>query len=145
LSALFANRILIAAVIAWFTAQTIKLVIELVRNHRVDLRYLASPGGMPSAHSALVTSLATSLWRQLGADSPEFALAAVFAAIVMYDAAGVRQAVGVQARILNRMLDEIFTQHAFSERRLRELLGHTPLEVAAGCLLGVAVGIAATL
>ena len=142
--ALLENRILLAAAAAWFTAQIIKLAVELVRARRLDLRYLVSPGGMPSAHSALVTSLATAVGRSEGLSSPLFAICAVMAAIVMYDAAGVRQAVSIQARIMNRMLDEIFTQHAFSEQRLRELLGHTPLEVAAGLLLGAAIGIAAT-
>src|SRR5206468_12723830 len=130
--------------VAWLLAQGVKLLVELVRTHRLDLRYLVSPGGMPSAHSALVTSLATAIGRQEGLSSPLFAASAVFASIVMYDAAGVRQSVSIQARILNRMLDELFTQHAFSERRLRELLGHTPLEVFAGFLLGIGVGIITT-
>lgn len=138
------NRILVSALLAWLIAQTIKLAIALVRTHRVDFRYLASAGGMPSAHSALVTALATAVGREQGLDSALFAVAALFAAVVMYDAAGVRQAVSVQARILNRMLDEIFTQHAFSERRLFELLGHTRLEVFVGSVLGVAVGVLAT-
>ena len=138
------NRILVSAVVAWFVAQAAKLVVELARTRRVDFRYLVSPGGMPSAHSALVTSLATAVGREAGPTSPLFAMAAVFAAVVMYDAAGVRQAVSIQARILNRMLDELFTQRAFSERRLRELLGHTRLEVAIGFLIGLAVGILGT-
>ena len=139
------NRILLAAVAGWFFAQLIKLITDLIRTGRLDLRYMASTGGMPSAHSALVTSLTTAVAREVGLRSPLFAVSAVFAAIVMYDAAGLRQAVSVQARILNRMLDELFTQHAFSERRLRELLGHTPLEVSAGFALGVVVGVLFTL
>ncbi len=138
------NRILLSALLAWLIAQTIKLSVALVRTHRVDFRYLASAGGMPSAHSALVTALATAVGRQQGIDSAIFAVAVLFASVVMYDAAGVRQAVSVQARILNRMLDEIFTQHAFSEKRLFELLGHTRLEVFVGSVLGVAVGILGT-
>ncbi len=140
MEALPGNRVLIAAVVAWFLAQSVKVAVDLIRSHRIDLRHLASAGGMPSAHSALVTSLATAVGRQLGLGSPIFALSAVFAAVVMYDAAGVRQAASVQARILNRMLDELFTQHAFSDRRLRELLGHTPFEVFLGALLGIVVG-----
>src|SRR5436190_19173389 len=139
------NRVLITAVCAWLFAQLIKLVIELIRTHRVNLRYLGSAGGMPSSHSAFVTSLATAVGREDGFGSSLFAICFVFGSIVMYDAAGVRQAVSIQARILNRMLDELFTQHAFSERRLRELLGHTPLEVSAGCALGLVVGIVITL
>lgn len=144
LAGVFENRILVSAIVAWFLAQAAKLVVELARTHRVDFRYLVSTGGMPSAHSALVTSLATAVGREAGLTSPLFAMAAVFAAVVMYDAAGVRQAVSIQARILNRMLDELFTQHAFSERRLRELLGHTRLEVAVGFFIGLAVGILGT-
>jgi len=139
------NRPLVAAVAAWFLAQLVKLLADLIRTGRIDLRYMVSTGGMPSAHSALVTSLATAIARSVGLNSPLFAVSAVFAAIVMYDAAGLRQAVSIQARILNRMLDEIFTQHAFSERRLRELIGHTPLEVSAGFGLGFIVGMAVTL
>jgi acid phosphatase family membrane protein YuiD len=139
------NRILLAAIAAWFFAQLVKMVADLARTGRIDLRYLVSTGGMPSAHSALVTSLTTAVGRDVGLNSATFAISAVFAAIVMYDAAGLRQAVSVQARILNRMLDELFTQHAFSERRLRELLGHTPLEVSAGFGLGFVVGVVFTL
>src|SRR5436305_1210765 len=130
---------------AWFLAQLAKLLADIARTGRVNLRYMVSTGGMPSAHSALVTSLTTAIGRDLGLSSPLFAVSAVFAAIVMYDAAGLRQAVSVQARILNRMLDELFTQHAFSERRLRELIGHTPLEVSAGFALGLIVGVIFTL
>ena len=139
------NRVLYVAITAWFLAQLIKLVIDIVRTRTINLRYLASPGGMPSAHSALVTSTATAVARTEGVGSALFAACAVFGAIVMYDAAGVRQAVGIQARLLNRMLDELFTQHAFSERRLRELLGHTPLEVFVGFVLGLSIGIIGTL
>jgi hypothetical protein len=139
------NRILLAALAAWFLAQSVKLALELLRTHRLDFRYLVSTGGMPSAHSALVTALTTAVARESGLGSPIFAVCAVFAAIVMYDAAGVRQAVSAQARILNRMLDEMFTQRAFNERRLRELLGHTRLEVFVGFLLGLVVGFAATM
>ena len=144
-SGILENRILAVALAGWFLAQAIKLIVELVRNHRLDLRYFVSAGGMPSAHSALVTSLATAVARHDGTESPTFAIAAVFASIVMYDAAGLRQAVSIQARILNRMLDELFREHAFSEQRLRELIGHTPVEVAAGFALGLAVGWLGTL
>ena len=142
---MFENRILLSALIGWLAAQLIKLGTDLVRTRHINLRYLVSTGGMPSAHSALVTSLATAVGRDAGFGSPVFAVSAVFAAIVMYDAAGLRQAVSIQARILNRIIDELFTLHAFNERRLRELLGHTQLEVAAGCVLGIVTGIAATL
>ncbi len=142
---MFENRVLVAAAMAWFVAQCVKLLVDLVRTRRVHLRYLVSTGGMPSAHSALVTALSTAVGRDSGLTSPLFAISAVFAAIVMYDAAGLRQSVSIQARILNRMLDELFIEHAFHEERLRELLGHTPLEVSVGFLLGLAVGWGSTL
>jgi acid phosphatase family membrane protein YuiD len=142
LVALFDNRTLIAALLAWLAAQTVKIIIDLTRTGRINFRYLVSSGGMPSAHAALVTALATVVGREQGLGSPLFAVAAIFASVVMYDAAGVRQAASIQARILNRMLDELFTQHQFSERRLRELLGHTPIEVFVGSLMGFLIGMA---
>ena len=139
------NRVLILAILGWFTAQFIKLFIDLYRTHKVNFRYLASSGGMPSAHSALVCSVATAVARLAGVQSPLFAVSAVFAAVVMYDAAGVRQAASAQARILNLIVEELFTHRAFSESRLRELLGHTPIEVFAGAVLGIALGFAGTM
>ena len=138
---LLANRVLAVALTAWLLAQTLKLLIYLWRERRINLRYLASSGGMPSSHSALVTALATATALTAGPRSPLFAVAAIFAAVVMYDAAGVRQAVSIQARILNRMLDEYFVEHRFNEKRLRELIGHTPLEVFVGAALGLVVGL----
>ncbi|PSB13258.1 acid phosphatase, partial [filamentous cyanobacterium CCP2] len=107
----------------------------------VTFQTLVTTGGMPSAHSALVTSLAAGVGQTNGWASGEFAIAFVFAIIVMYDAAGVRQAAGKQARILNQIVDELFSgDHAkFSEERLKELLGHTPVQVIAGSILGVLV------
>ena len=99
---------------------------------------------MPSSHSALVTALATGVAITEGLQSALFAVAALVAGIVMYDAAGVRQAVSIQARILNRMLDEIFEQQRFNEKRLRELIGHTPVEVFVGASLGLVVGLLLT-
>lgn len=138
---LLANRILLVALGAWLLAQTLKVLIYLWRDRRINLRHLVSAGGMPSAHSALVTALATGVGLSEGLRSPLFAIALVFAAIVMYDAAGVRQAVSAQARILNRMLDEIFVEQRFNEKRLRELIGHTPVEVVVGATLGLLVAL----
>ena len=138
---LLANRVLLVAVAAWLLAQTIKVLVYLWRERRINLRYLASSGGMPSSHSALVTALAAAVAITEGTRSTLFAVAALFAAIVMYDAAGVRQAVSIQARILNRMLDEVFVEHRFNEKRLRELIGHTPVEVLVGALLGLCVAL----
>ncbi len=140
------NRVLMVALAACFIAQGLKLVIELVKNRKLNVRVLVTTGGMPSAHSALVTSLAAGVGETLGWASPDFALATVFAIIVMYDAAGVRQAAGKQARILNQMIDELFDEkHDFSQDRLKELLGHTPVQVIAGAALGATISWLATM
>ncbi len=136
---ILANRVLVVSLIAWLLAQTIKLLIYVYRDRRIDLRHLVSSGGMPSSHSALVTALATATALTEGPRSAVFAVAVIFAAVVMYDAAGVRQAVSIQARILNRMLDEIFMEQRFNEKRLRELIGHSPVEVVVGGSLGLLV------
>ncbi|MBD2196906.1 MULTISPECIES: divergent PAP2 family protein [Calothrix] len=134
------NRVLLVALVACLIAQSLKLVIELFKNRKLNVRVLVTTGGMPSAHSALVTSLATGVGETLGWASPDFALATVFAIIVMYDAAGVRQAAGKQARILNQMIDELFDdKHDFTQDRLKELLGHTPVQVIAGSALGITI------
>jgi acid phosphatase family membrane protein YuiD len=145
LSDLFHNKALIAAVLGWLVAQLLKTLLALVRERKLDLAHMVSPGGMPSAHSALVTALATAIGRLYGAQSSIFALAAVFAGVVLYDAAGVRLAVSRQARILNKMIDDFFHARGFDEHRLRELVGHTPVQVFAGALLGFIFGILATL
>lgn len=134
------NQILLVALIACITAQGLKLAIDLVRSRKLNVTYLLSPGGMPSAHSALVGALATSVGLTKGLSSAEFAIACLFAIIVMYDAAGVRQAAGKQAKILNQIVDELFQEeHKFNEERLKELLGHTPFQVVVGLSLGIVI------
>ena len=134
------NSVLLVAVVACLIAQASKLVIELAKNRKLNISVLVTTGGMPSSHSALVTALATGVGQTTGWASPEFAIATVFAIIVMYDAAGVRQAVGKQARILNQMIDELFREHKeFNQDRLKELLGHTPFQVIVGSALGVTI------
>ncbi|MGA9377620.1 MAG: divergent PAP2 family protein [Phormidium sp.] len=134
------NRVLLVALIASLIAQITKLAIELGKNRKINIRVLVETGGMPSAHSALVTALATGVGQTMGWNSPDFAIAAIFAIIVMYDAAGVRQAAGKQARILNQIIDELFREHpTFNEDRLKELLGHTPFQVIVGSALGVTI------
>jgi acid phosphatase family membrane protein YuiD len=122
---------------SWFVAQLLKLIIVLIKDRYLDFSYLVSMGGMPSAHSALVCSLATTAAKLEGLDSPIFALAACFALVVMYDAGGVRQTVGKQSNILNRILDELFKGNQAFEQRLRELIGHSRLEIVAGAILGI--------
>ena len=138
------NRILVAAFIAWAIAQLSKTMYELIRYRKLILSRIVSAGGMPSSHSALVMSLATATARVSGIESAAFAISLVLAAIVMYDAAGVRRAVSIQARILNQMIDEAFEGKPFAEKRLRELIGHTPTQVFVGGLLGVGVALVIT-
>lgn len=139
-SEIFHNQILVIALLACFTAQGLKVIIELIRDREVNFRYLVTTGGMPSAHSALVGALATAIGQSMGWSSPEFAIACLFAVIVMYDAAGVRQAAGKQAKILNQITDELFQEgHNFNEEKLKELLGHTPFQVLVGLSLGIVI------
>jgi hypothetical protein len=140
----FDNRVLVAAFLAWALAQISKIFYELILQRKLILSRLVSAGGMPSSHSALVTGLATATGREIGVTSPIFAIAVVLASIVMYDAAGVRRAVSIQARILNQMIEEAFQGSPMAEKRLRELIGHTPVQVLVGALLGIAVGLLMT-
>lgn len=137
---IFHNQVLLVSLAACFIAQILKVAVELIKNQKVNLRVLVETGGMPSAHSAFVTALAAGVGQTLGWASPDFAIALIFAIIVMYDAAGVRQAAGKQARILNQIVDEFFQEdHHLNEDRLKELLGHTPFQVIVGAGLGVAI------
>ncbi len=133
------------ALVAWVIAQGTKLVTHSWVRRRLDLRVLASMGGFPSSHSAMVMALTTAIGRLNGFGSPLFGLALIFSLVVMYDAAGVRRAAGQQAAVLNRMIDDLFQGRGIGEERLRELLGHTPVEVFAGAAVGVGVGILLTL
>ncbi|BCV25116.1 MAG TPA: divergent PAP2 family protein [Firmicutes bacterium] len=145
MSGLLHNRILLTALLAWAIAQGLKVPFTLIKNRRWDFHRLVSPGGMPSSHSALVSALAVAVGRVEGFAAPETAIALVFAFIVMYDSAGVRRAAGAQASVLNKIIDEVFRGGRFREERLRELLGHTPVEVFAGALLGLIVASAVRL
>lgn len=144
-NSLLDNHILLASFLAWAVAQVSKTIIDLIQQRRLVLSRLVSSGGMPSSHSALVTGLATATGRVSGLGSAPFAIAVVVASIVMYDAAGVRRAVSIQARILNQMIDELFEGKPLAEKRLRELIGHTPIQVFVGALLGICIGILVTL
>ena len=130
------NNIIWVSLLAWFIAQLLKVILTLVFNRKLDIRRFVGAGGMPSSHSAFVVSLATSVGKLEGYDSPIFAVAITFALIVMYDAAGIRRAAGKQAAVLNDILEQIQTKRSIPEEKLKELLGHTPIEVFAGALLG---------
>ena len=136
------SPVLWIGIAAWASAQVLKLLIATAVYRKFDLTYLATGGGMPSSHSALVCAAAISCGMSAGFDSPVFAVAAVMAFIVMYDAAHVRRETGEQAKVLNYIMRnwEEFKPEDF-ERDLKELIGHTPLQVAVGAMLGVAVGL----
>jgi uncharacterized protein len=135
----YINPALFISVSAWILAQIIKFVGGMIREKRIDLSYFIRPGGMPSAHSALVTSLAVSIGVLDGFNSITFAMAAVFAMIVLYDAAGVRRSVSRQSIILNRILIELRERRPKDfEHDVRELIGHTPIQVFTGGILGIA-------
>ena len=139
----YKNKILMTTISAWLIAQTIKVVIGVFRQKRFDFRWFIGSGGMPSSHAAGAACLATSVGLDCGFASVYFALAFVFAIVVMFDAQGVRRSTGKQARILNKIMDDIYWQGKIEEIRLRELIGHTPIEVIMGLLLGVLIALLA--
>ena len=139
LAGLLANRILLAAVIAWTIAQVVKVPLNYLLHHHWDWGLLFSAGGMPSSHTALVTGIAGGVGLQEGFHSAAFAIASVLAMVVIYDATGVRRHAGDHARVLNLMIDELLTGHPLAEKELKEVLGHTPREVIAGMLLGLSI------
>lgn len=134
---LWSNSALWVPVSIAFLIQLFKVLWEWTRTGKLDLRVLSRSGGMPSSHTALVGSLATALGIEYGLDSPYFAIAAILAFIVMYDATGVRQQSGKHARILNQILKELFSGQPISEEELKELLGHTGVEVIIGLIVSV--------
>jgi len=134
---LFHNRSLVAAGASWLAAQGVKPVLYRITKRKWDWHWLFSSGGMPSAHSAAVAALATAVGLHEGLDTSVFAIALVTAIVVLYDAAGVRRAASMQARILNQILTELFSGRPIAQTHLREFIGHTPFEVLVGAALGV--------
>ena len=138
---MFENKVLMAALLSMLFAQLSKVLWTLFTRGEIDFRRLVDAGGMPSSHTALVVSLAVGIGKQSGTETVEFAIATVFALIVMYDAAGVRRAVGNQAEVLNKLITEIYLNHEIKHEMLKEFLGHTPKEVFAGALLGTVLAL----
>ena len=138
------NAIIDCALLAWFLAQLIKVILALVILRRFDASRFVSSGGMPSSHSALVVAAATAIGKLYGIDGPAFALAAVLSAVVMYDACNVRRSAGDTARLVNQLLEHVekLTAEDFADD-LKIIMGHTPLQVAAGALLGLGIGLLA--
>lgn len=137
------NSILIAAVLGWMVAQILKTLIHLFFTKKFDAERLVGSGGMPSSHSSTVCALATAVGMEYGIGGVEFAISTIFAIVVMYDAMGVRRETGIQAKVINEML-EIFT-HMGKETtvadKLKEFIGHTPLQVLMGAVLGIVIAV----
>ena len=136
---LITNKILVIPICAWAISQLLKVIVVLIQKKQLDLRYLVISGGMPSAHSAFVSALATAVALIEGLGSAAFGISAILALVVMYDAAGVRQSVGKQSVVLNRIIRELrFRRPVIElERDLREFIGHTSFQVMVGGLLGI--------
>lgn len=137
------NQIFVSAVLGWLVAQVLKTIIHMIVNKQFVAERMVGGGGMPSSHSATVCALATAVGMKCGGGSVEFAMAIMLAIIVMYDAMGVRRETGIQGRVLNEML-EIFTnmgKEISAEAKLKELVGHTPLQVLMGAVLGVIIAV----
>ena len=136
---LITNNILIIPLCSWAIAQLLKVVVVLIQKKQLDIRYFVVSGGMPSSHSAFVSALATAVAFSEGLGSVIFGISVIFALVVMYDAAGIRQSVGQQAVVLNRILREIGARRPVKVlgHDFRELVGHTPFQVVAGGLLGI--------
>lgn len=141
MNALLHNRILIAALLGWFLAQALKLPFEFVRTRKWSWGLFFAPGGMPSSHSSLVTTTSLAIGLYYGFGQPLFALSLAIAMIVIYDAAGVRRQAGMHAEKINDIIEELFQGKPLNEEKLKEVLGHTPIEVIGGVLLGVAIAL----
>ena len=140
LGEIFSNKAVVVPITAWFAAQLLKIIINIIKNKKMDFLLLVSSGGMPSSHSSFTVSLAVTIGYNYGWNSGLFALSIAFALIVMYDAAGVRRTAGKQAKVLNKLIHSHMDRIEI-EGKLKELIGHTPLEVLMGALLGVVMGL----
>ena len=137
------NKFVYVPVLLWFFIQCFKVVWDLVATKKFNFKRVLGAGGMPSSHSAVVCSLAALVGKYTGFDSPTFGIAFILAIVVMYDAAGVRRAAGKQAKLLNKIVETPGLNVIQVQEKLVEVLGHTPLEVLVGAVLGVVVGILA--
>ena len=135
------NKYIYIPLIVWFSIQTFKVIHDLIKTKKFNFKRIMGAGGMPSSHSAVVTCVASMIGKNVGFDTPMFAIALVFAMIVMYDAAGVRRAAGKQARLLNKIVETPGLSSVEVQEKLVEVLGHTPLQVIVGAAIGIAVGL----
>ena len=136
---IFQNHVLLTGLAGWILAQALKIPIDLLQSRHWNWALFLAAGGMPSSHSALVTSTALAVGLYYGFDNPVFGVATAMAMIVVYDATGIRRQAGMQAQKINVLVEELLKGHPISEEHLREVLGHTPLEALGGVLLGLAV------
>ncbi|MGN0990996.1 MAG: divergent PAP2 family protein [Candidatus Ventricola sp.] len=135
------NRVIQAAALAWAVAQALKVLLTLAVSRRFDKTRVLGSGGMPSSHSAMACAMLMTIGYREGFASSIFALAFCFAGVVMYDAAGVRRSTGKNAAVINQLMDMLSGDgYTFDEKRLKELVGHTPVQVMAGALLGMLIG-----
>lgn len=134
-------KYLIVPFAVWFFIQLFKLIYDLVTTKKFNFKRILGAGGMPSSHSAVVTSLATMIGLNQGIDSPIFAISVIFAFVVMYDASGVRRAAGKQAKILNEIVQTPGLSGIEVTEKLQEALGHTPTQVIVGAFIGIVVGL----
>ncbi len=138
---IYEYRYLIIPFATWFFIQLFKLIYDLVTTKKFNFKRILGAGGMPSSHSAVVIALATMIGKNYGVNSPIFALSIIFACVVMYDAAGVRRAAGKQAKLLNKIVQTPGLTNVEVTERLQEVLGHTPVQVFVGALIGLIVGL----
>ena len=138
---MFSNKVLWATITSWVIAQSIKIILGFVKKKKIDFSWFITTGGMPSSHAAGVSTLAVCIGFSQGFASPIFALAVIFAFITMFDAQTSRRSVGVQAKILNLIMEDIYAGRKVSDRKLKELIGHTPVEVLAGGVLGIIIAV----
>lgn len=141
---LFSNRVFVSAALGWLLAQILKTIIHIILNKKFVAERLVGSGGMPSSHSATVCALSTAAYLNYGAGSYEFAIALILSLIVMYDAMGVRRETGIHASVLNEILqtfEKMGHRELSAEDKLKEFVGHTPLQVLIGAILGVLIAI----
>jgi len=135
------HRAYVAVISAWLLAQICKVVQGVILHRKFDFRWFLDTGGMPSSHTAAVSSLTTVVGLYYGFGTIPFGITLVFSLIIMFDAAGVRRNVGKQATILNKIVDQLSKGQQVEEQRLKELLGHTPFQVFVGAFLGIVVSL----
>ena len=135
------NKYIVVPLLLWFGIQVFKVIYDLITTKKFNFKRIMGAGGMPSSHSAVVVGLATLIGKYEGVNTPIFAVALIFSFIVMYDAAGVRRAAGKQAKLLNQIVETPGLSGIQVSEKLVEVLGHTPIQVIVGAIIGVIAGL----